>query len=384
MARYQIIVANGTVIDPENGLHGRADVAVAGGRIEKIGDCGSDATMFVDAEGCLVTPGLIDHHAHLWPLAKIGIPAEAMCFSSGVTTAVDAGSSGAATFEGYVPFIEHSKLTVKAYLNVCRSGLDSLPAETEDVDPAHFDRDGIRRTFEKHGRHLLGLKIRTSAEIVGEQGYAPLGATAALARELGLNFMVHCTNPPGEMDELLGHLQKGDVLTHMYMNKGSRITDDDGKVKESAKDARRRGVLFEAADARAHFSFQVSEPAIRQGFLPDIIATDLTRLSMNLRPTSFSMANQLAKYSALGIGIDDLIARCTSVPARAMGLQGKAGCLTPGAWGDLAVFRPVKCDAEFGDRPYADPTATFRRGDMRLRPLLTVKKGEAVFRDSLF
>lgn len=96
---YQIIIKNGIVIDPANRFHGQADVAVAEGKIAGIGQYSNDAVMVVDASGCIVTPGLIDHHAHLYPLAKIGIPAEAMCFSSGVTTAVDAGSTGCDTFQ---------------------------------------------------------------------------------------------------------------------------------------------------------------------------------------------------------------------------------------------------------------------------------------------
>lgn len=99
---YQIIIKNGIVIDPANRFHGQADVAVAEGKIAGIGQYSNDAVMVVDASGCIVTPGLIDHHAHLYPLAKIGIPAEAMCFSSGVTTAVDAGSTGCDTFSANI------------------------------------------------------------------------------------------------------------------------------------------------------------------------------------------------------------------------------------------------------------------------------------------
>lgn len=381
---YQIIIRNGTVIDPENNLHQQADVAIADGKIVGVGDYGDDATMVVDAAGCIVTPGLIDHHAHLYPLAKIGIPAEAMCFSSGVTTAVDAGSTGCDTFCKYVPFLEHSKLAVRAYLHVCSTGLDSLPKKMEEVSPETYDRGAIAEVCREYGHYLLGLKLRTSKEIVGELGYEPLRKTVELAEQLGVSVMVHCTNPPGDMDELLACLRPGDVLTHMYMNKGSTILDGGSKVSRAVRDARKRGIIFEAADARAHFSFEVSEAAIAQQFYPDIIATDLTRLSMNLRPTAFSMANQLAKYHMLGIGLDRLISCCTSVPAQHMGLGGQAGCLTPGAWGDIAVFRFEDCNAEFGDRPYTDPTCQMRRGIKCFRPVLTVKRGEAVFRDILF
>ena len=339
--------------------------------------------MVVDASGCIVTPGLIDHHAHLYPLAKIGIPAEAMCFSSGVTTAVDAGSTGCDTFSSNILFMEQSKLTIRAYLNVCSTGLDSLPQEMEDVDPAHFDEGKIADAFQMYGPMLQGLKLRTSRSVVKELGYAPLRRTLELAGKLGVSVMVHCTDPPGEMDELLSILRPGDVLTHMYMNKGSTILDGKGTVSKAAYDARKRGVLFEAADARAHFSFEVGEPAIRQGFLPDLIATDLTRLSMNLRPTAFNMANQMSKYYMMGIGLDALIACCTSIPARNMGLASEAGCLSPGAWGDVAVFKLEECNAEFGDHPYSNPQCQLRQGSKRFRPVFTVKNGEAVFRDTM-
>ena len=109
---YQIIIKNGMVIDPGNGLFQQADVAVADGKIAGVGAFEADGTMVVDASGCLVTPGLIDHHCHLYPMAKIGIPAEAMCFPSGVTTAVDAGSTGCATFAEHLPAMEGGKLVM--------------------------------------------------------------------------------------------------------------------------------------------------------------------------------------------------------------------------------------------------------------------------------
>lgn len=381
---YQIIVKNGMVIDPANRFHGQADVAISNGKVAGVGCFEKNATMVVDAEGCIVTPGLIDHHAHLYPLAGIGVPAEAMCFSSGVTTAVDAGSTGCSSFSRHISFLEGSCLTIRPYLHVCSTGLASLPAKLEDVAPEHYDESAITETFQQYSNYLLGLKLRTSREIVKELGYQPLRKTVELAQRLGVSVMVHCTNPPGEMTELLSILRPGDVLTHMYMNKGSTILEDSGRISEAAWEARTRGVMFEAADARAHFSFQVSEPAVKQGFLPDIIATDLTRFSMNLRPTAFSMANQLSKYHMLGIDLDTLIACCTSTPAKHMGMEGRVGCLTQGALGDVAVFRLEKCQAKFGDRPYSDPDCQVRSGATRFRPLLTVKRGEVVFRDNLF
>ena len=380
---YQILIKNGTVADPANSLHGSFDVAVEDGKISAVSsEIDAPAVSIVDASGCIVVPGLIDHHAHVYPLAKIGIPAESVCFSSGVTTVVDAGSTGAKTFRKYKGFIETAKLTVKAYINVCSTGLDSLPVEVEDVDPSHYDEGAMRELVEEEGNKLLGLKLRTSKEIVKDMGYEPLRQTVRLAEKLGLSVMVHCTNPPAEMSELVECLREGDVMTHMYMNKGSTILDSSGHVKKAVTNARKRGVIFEASDARAHFGFDVSERAIQAGFYPDIIATDLTKLSMYLRPTAFSMANQLAKYSMLGIQEDELFRRCTINPARHMKIDGSAGSLTVGYPADIAVFRKEERNIIFGDR--ADSSAQLREGEYIYRPLMTVKNGEIVYRDIAF
>ena len=149
---YQLIIRNGRVLDPANGLDKVANVAIENGRIVGV-NCfdGAEALQTVDATGCIVTPGLIDHHAHLYPMAAIGLPAEAVCFASGVTTAVDAGSTGCDTFADYETFLAQSKLRIRAYLNVCSIGLASLPHRMEDVDPAHFDEKAIRDTFDHFG-----------------------------------------------------------------------------------------------------------------------------------------------------------------------------------------------------------------------------------------
>ena len=382
---FQLILRNGTVIDPASGRHEQTDVAVENGRIAGLGDySGEKATEVIDVSDCTVTPGLIDHHCHLYPLAAIGLPAEAVCFASGVTTAVDAGSRGCRNFEEVVPFIRQSKLRIRAYLNVCSTGLASLPAKLEDVDPAHFEPEAVGETLEKYPDILLGLKLRTSRPIVGELGFEPLKATVALGERLGAHVMVHCTEPPGPIPELLSILRPGDIMTHMYMNKGPHLLNDEGKVCQEAYEARERGVLFETADAREHFSFEVSEVAIREGFYPDILASDLTKFSMNLRPTAFSMANQVAKYTQLGIPFEKVLYLCTAAPARLMGLENETGSLTPGLCADIAVFRKEPCAIPFGDRPYGNPDGVLRPSSWRLRTMLTVRNGEMVYRDECF
>ena len=377
-----LLLKNGHVIDPLNGVDQVKDLAVQDGRILAEVPPEQTADNVIDATSCFVTPGLVDHHCHMYPLAGIGLPAEAVCFASGVTTAVDAGSSGCATYAMYRPFIQLSKLRIKACLNVCSTGLASLPT-LEDVNPAHWNEGAIRDCLDRYEGELVGLKLRTSAPIVKELGYQPLRAAVALAEKLGVTVMVHCTNPPGEMSELLEILRPGDIMTHMYMNQGSTILED-GRVKDCVWKAQERGVLFEAADARAHFGLDVAVPAIREGFLPDILASDLTKLSMHLRPTAFNMAMQLSKYTELGIPFGKAIELATVAPARHMNMLGEVGSLTPGHAADVAVFRPVERENVFGDRPYGSAIQHLHTGSTVYQPVLTLKDGEMVYRDVTF
>jgi dihydroorotase len=380
-----LLIKNGTVLDPAQGIREKKDVAVKDGKILALGDFSKETTHFmVDASQCYVTPGLIDHHAHVYPLMKTGIPSEALCFSAGVTTVVDAGSTGYATYEAARPFIQsETLLEIRPYLNVCATGLATLP-HLENLDPAAMDEDRIKAIFDKFPGEFEGLKIRTSKNIVKDFGFAPLDRTLEIADKIGVPVMVHCTNPPGPLGEVIRRLRPGDVLTHMYQNIGYKLIDDSKEVIQEAYKAREEGVIFEAADARAHFSFEVSEPAIREGFLPDIIATDLTQFSMNQRPTSFNLAMQMSKYVYLGMDFYEVLRRCTENPAKLMHRLNKIGSLKVGTQGDIAIFKEVQCQNEFGDRPYYDADCKVREGNKIFKPMMTIKKGKIVFRDMLF
>lgn len=379
-----IVIKNGFIMDPANQFREAADLVIHKGRIKRISKEESGrAKQVINAAGCIITPGWIDHHTHLHPLIPNGIPAESACFSSGVTTAVDAGSAGCETYEKNRPFLNSWRLGVKAYLNVSSAGLSNLP-EPENVNPDSFNKGEIRRMFAEYGEELAGIKLRTSKGIVGNQGFIPLQKTVELAEEIGVPVMVHCTDPPGTMEELLSILRPGDILTHMYQNIGSSILNEAGQISDAALKARERGILFEAADARAHFSFEVSEPAIRDGFLPDFISTDLTAFSMYQRPTAFNLAMQVSKYIYLGMDLYEVIRRCTELPAKRLGIIGNAGTLTQGGQADITVIRQENRYNEFGDRPNYDENRSIRKGSFIYHPVMTIKNGEIVYRDMTF
>ena len=151
-----LLIRNGMVVNSEDGTMVRADVLAEGGRIRRVEPgIRERAVSEIDASGCYVTPGLVDHHTHIWPMASIGIPGEAACFGSGVTTAVDAGSMGCGTYEKYREWIRMSKLAIRPYIHVSTAGLSSLPDAMEDVEPEHMDGEGIRELFRRDRKSVV-------------------------------------------------------------------------------------------------------------------------------------------------------------------------------------------------------------------------------------
>lgn len=376
---YDIILKNGRVIDSYNKIDEILGVAIENGKIAKIGKLNSaEAIQTIDATGCIVSPGLIDYHIHIYPLAEIGVPAEATCFPSGVTTVVDAGSCGCGTYEGHRGFISSSKLRIKSYLHVCSAGL-ATGSYLENPNPKYFNTKKIVRIFDKYRDEIIGLKIRQGVEIVGDLGLEPLKETIRIADGIGTKVMVHCSNPPSDLSEMIDLLRKGDTLTHAFQNNGGSILDDNGHVCQSAWDARERGVIFDVANANIHFSFDVANAALRENFFPDTISTDLTVRSLYKRPAVFNLLHVMAKYLNMGMTINQVLETCTSRPAEIIGMKNEIGCLSYGANADVAVIKIIHKEVEFGDRE-----GIILKGNKIIRSMLTLKDGEIVYRDIEF
>ncbi|SCZ80187.1 amidohydrolase family protein [Acidaminobacter hydrogenoformans] len=373
---YDLLLKNGRVIDPYNNLDKIADIAISNGLIEKVQEhIDEKALHVIDVSGCHVTPGLIDFHTHIYPLAEIGVLGEATYFPSGVTTAVDAGSSGAGTFEGHRGALNSTKLTVKSFLNISSGGL-ATGSYLENLNPKQFNRDKIKKLFRKYSHELIGLKVRQGAEIVGELGLEPLRETIKLAEELGVRVMVHCSNPPSAMAELVDLLRPGDILSHAYQSKASTILDQEGIIIPEVRNAKERGVIFDVAHANVHFSHQVASKAFEQGLLPDTISTDLTVRSLYKRPAVMTMLHVMSKFIAMGLTLDQVIRATTQRPAALLGLEQELGSLSAGTAADIAVLRLLDSETEFGD---CDGDIIY--GSQQFRAMITVKEGELVFRD---
>jgi dihydroorotase len=341
------IIRNGRVIDPTEGTDEVRDICIRNKRIISAEDncveCNKDRV--IDASGKIVMPGLVDFHTHIFYTGSgIGIHPDTM-IAQGTTAAVDAGSAGAYNYESFQhTVVETSLVKIKSFLEVY-SGGQLGPKLCEDFNPALYNVDKMERIVDKYRDSILGLKIRLSKGVVPDASGADyLKAAVELAEELDrrlgtkLRVCVHTTDAPVSAGELAGCLRPGDIFCHCYQGAGNNIISETGVMDPGVLDARKRGVLFDAANGKGNFGLSVAQKVIAAGFLPDIISTDLTNDKYNMPPYDKNFPVLLSKYLALGMDLMTILKAAIATPARLMGMEGKIGCLTPGASADIAIF----------------------------------------------
>ena len=279
---YDLLIKNGRVIDPASGLDDQMDVAVKGNRIEAVasGIDASEATQVIDAKGLLVTPGFIDMHAHAFYLGDLGLgkDLETVCYSSGVTSLVDGGSAGAATFPGFKEYlIEPSDIRIFTFLHISSIGLADIDVGESTYLTLH-DPQRAAETAMANRDLIYGIKVRQQAEVVGDNGLEPLRlAKQAAALAGGLPVMVHVTHPPVPLVQILEMLDPGDIVSHFLHGKANGVLNESSDIFPEVINARKNGIIFDVGHGRFHVSFDVSRTVFDQGFLPDTISTDLTR-----------------------------------------------------------------------------------------------------------
>jgi len=370
-----LLIRNGTVIDPARRHHAVGNVAIANGRIVDVGADAVDGRVEIDAQGCFVTPGLIDFHAHVYAAGTaIGVRADSNCLPQGVTTVVDAGSAGVVNYRNFVDTaVAFSEMRVFGLVNVSDTGIMSSHYP-ENVDPRHYDADALARLFTRYPGQLLGLKVRLGREIVGDLGLRPLQATLEIAGRIGCQVVVHVSNPPCTQDKIAELLRPGDVFCHCFQGSGPTIIGADGRVLDAVRQARARGVIFDACNGRRNFGFPPAKAALADGFAPDIISTDLTTMTAYVG-YAFGLPYLMSKYLSLGLGLDEVVAACTAAPARQIRKAGVLGTLAPGALADVAVLKQVSRRVR-----YLDAFDEEFIGDTLLVPQMTVLGGRIVYR----
>ena len=369
---YDLLITGGTVVDPGAGRHERADVAITDGKVAAVGpDLHGTSRRTIDATGLLVTPGLIDLHAHIYPgCTDLSVDPDPLAARSGTTTMVDCGSVGARTFAGFRRYVvEPSRTRVLAFVNISVIGLVAMP---ECGYGRFVDSNAAYRCVEANRDIVVGIKVRGSRNAFGEDNTAqPVWMAVAAAAAAGVPVIMHLGDPPPTLEQGLEILRPGDMVTHSFKGQPvTRLVDHLGHVKPQVRDARKRGILFDIGHGSGSFSWDVSHHLTEQEFWPDTISTDVHTSSIK-PPISIDMPNAMSKLMHLGMSMDEVVAASTWRAAAAIGWQDRIGSLQPGMAGDVAVLA-----LEEGEFPLTDSYRQAETATRRLVARHTIIAGE--------
>lgn len=338
---FDLILKGGRLIDPSQSLDMTGDVAFENGRIAAIGpDLGTNARALRDVSGQIVTPGLIDFHAHVyWGATSLSVDAEQIARRSGTATFVDAGSAGPGTLAGLRRFIiEPSTPRVYSFLNISYAGIFGfsktvMVGECEDL--RLLDSRECLRIAAENPDIVVGIKARVGAKAGGNSGMAPLHLAIEVAEELGLPVMAHIDFPPPGRKEVLEALRPGDILTHCFRPFPNAPITRDNRIRDDILQARDRGIIFDIGHGYGGFSYKSARPMLAEGVLPDVISSDVHVLCCD--GPAHDLLEVMSKFLALGMSLTEVIRATTQNPAKAM-RQHNLGTLAPGALGDASIL----------------------------------------------
>jgi len=371
---YDLLVTGGRVIDPSQNLDSIMDIGIRNGRIVDIQkDLPRDkAAQQINAIGKIITPGLIDLHAHTYPQASaIGLPADELVPFTATTTYVSAGDAGGNNFSAFKHYIQaQARSRMFAFVHISSIGLAGFPVgEMKNIEYANIDL--AARVVNENPDIVLGVKVRESLDVVGENGIEPLRRAREAAERSGVKgarVMCHIGNAPGDLSKLLDLLRPGDILTHAYSGAGNN-TVQNGKLIAAALEAKKRGVIIDVGHGGGSFDFTVAEPAIQQGLVPDTISSDLHAFSGN-SPSIPYLPNVMSKFLTLGFSLNEVIAMTTNRPGVIINRDPLLGTLKKNAAADISILDLVQKPVE-----WLDTRGNKRPGMYSLVPVQTIRAG---------
>lgn len=386
---YDIIIKNGHVIDAKNGIDGLRDLAIKDGKIARVAtSIDAKAVQVIDANGFLVTPGLIDIHAHVFfgtepnHYLSNGLTAvmpDGFSFRVGVTTLVDAGGAGWKSFPTFKKnIIDNSQTRVLSFMNIVGEG---MVGGVHEQNLGDMNAKMTATAAKKYKDYVVGLKV---AHYNGPE-WKPVDEAVAAGKEANIPVMIDFggNNPPKSIRELFfDHLRPGDIFTHAYTdlrpnesgeNKVREFIVDDvtKKVKPFVFDAQKRGIIFDVGYGGASFNYSQAIPALQQGFYPNTISTDLHTGSMNA--SMKDMLNIMSKFLQMGMKLPDVIAASTWKPAQVIKRE-ELGHLSVGAIADIAILNLREGNFGFYDKTGFKVTA-----NQKFECEMTIKGGLIVY-----
>jgi len=372
-----LLLKGGRLIDAKNKIDAKMDLAIKDGKIFKVASVipATDAKKVVDVTGLIVSPGLINMHTHVYAGSKPGFTdgtssqlPDAFAPRAGITTVVDAGTSGWKTFPDFKSkIIDGSATRVLAFLSIAASGY-SVDKAQENIND--MDAQVTAETVKKYPDILVGVRI---GRYETDDNWTPFDRAVEAAKLSNTPLFVECHLPKYSLEDQLKHMRPGDIMTHAFENVSERMTvvDDNGKVRPFVMAAQKRGILFDIGHGGGGFWFNQAIPAFEQGLWPNSFGTDEHRTSMNSGMKT--MLNVMSKYLNMGMGIPDIIARGSWNAAKSIKRED-LGNLSVGSVADIAVL-----SVNTGKFGFVDSGNNKINGDRKFEAELTVRAGKIIW-----
>lgn len=376
---YNLIVKDGLLVDPAQGIHEKMDVAISNGKVAAVEKriISSQAEKVVDASDMIVTPGLVDIHTHCaYNIANLAIDPESSCLGRGSTTVLDVGTLGELLFTAFRRYvIESSKTRIYALLNIESLGMIELEREQEWVELTMDINERLAGMF---------ININNTTEMIEENEDVILGVKWAhrglkalqLARDVADKAECLLMAENHYQPETLNYMKRGDVITHLFhanehsykMRPHDGLLDEDKNVQSEFFKAIKRGVILDVGHGGGSFSWDVAEEAFKQGIRPHTISTDLH--IGNVEGPVYDMPTTMSKFLLLGMSLDEVVKASTATPAKVIGKEDKIGTLNPGACADLTLLK-----LEEGRFRLKDTLEEERLARQRLLPVKVIRGG---------
>ncbi|WP_416777081.1 amidohydrolase/deacetylase family metallohydrolase [Xenorhabdus budapestensis] len=362
---YDLIIRQGKLINGDI-----IDIIVNHGRIIDIGPAvatGLNANKEINFYGHYhISAGWIDAHTHCYPQSPLYFDdPDLIGVASGVTTVVDAGSTGADDIDHFYITARKAKTHVYAFLNIARTGIRN---QNELADLTQIDDNSLQDAVKRHAGFVIGLKARMSKSVVGENGLQPLLKAKMMQQKNGLPLMVHIGNPPPNLEEIADQLVKGDIITHCFNGKPNRILDNEGDLKPAIQRAIERGIILDVGHGTESFSFRIAEQAIRSAAYPHMISSDIYQRNRMGGPV-YSLAIVMNKFLSMGVSPERVLSCVTINAANFLRLPRK-GRLERGFDGDITIFELKNQHIEL-----VDAEGEVRVGTQQFIPIAAIVSG---------
>ncbi|MBI14807.1 MAG: hypothetical protein CL782_00875 [Chloroflexi bacterium] len=398
-AQYDILLKNGHVLDPTQGINQKKDIAFLDGKIALLEDSipTKHSRKTVDVSENIITPGLIDIHGHYFEhIVPFATRADSVCLPNGVTTTMDAGSSGWTHFDGFREFIIESQQTrIMALVNLSALGMMASkrnigenfgptigisggpstmlnPERVGELQDLRFAQvEEAIKCIKDNPNTVLGVKIRIDQDISGEANVIPALERARIVADATDSFiMVHVARVPIPLSKVFEYLNPGDIVTHIFHSAENNILDEKGYVRSEVKEAKDKGIIFDIGADRKNFGINLSKSAIEQDILPSTLSSDITKT----RPGAeiiYTLPEVMSLYMNLGMTLEEVIECSTKTSAKAIRQEGLLGTLKPGSIGDASIIK-----IESGEFTYSDGENYEISASRKISPKLTIKDGK--------